>query len=148
MIMTDQSTTPPGRSSSTPAKVVPYLAVKGAVEALAFYARAFGAEEVMRLELDGKIGHAEFRIGGATFFLADEWEPMKVLSPLTLGGYSVSLAIVVTDADAFVQHLADCGATVERPVEDGPAEGQRAGWVIDPYGHRWHISAPTAAADR
>ncbi len=144
--MTDQPTTPSGRSSSTPAKVVPYLAVNGAAEALAFYTQAFGAEEVMRMELDGKIGHAEFRIGEATFFLADEWQPMKVLSPLTLGGYSVSLAIVVTDADAFVQHLADCGATVERPVEEGPAEGQRAGWVIDPYGHRWHISAPVPAA--
>ena len=144
--MTDQPTTPPGRSSSTPATVVPYLAVKGAAAALTFYAEAFGAEEILRMEQDGKIGHAEFRIGRATFYLADEWEPMKVRSPLTLGGYSVSLALVVTDADAFVQHLADCGATVERPVEDGPAEGLRAGWVIDPYGHRWHIAAPTAGS--
>ncbi len=147
--MNDQPRTPPGRTSSTPASVIPYLAVNGAAAALDFYAEAFGAEEIMRLEQDGKIGHAEFRIGRATFYLADEWEQMLVRSPLSLGGYPVSLALTVTDADAFVQHLADCGATVERPVEDGPAEGLRAGWVIDPYGHRWHIAAPTGSgADR
>ncbi|WP_161606258.1 hypothetical protein [Microlunatus speluncae] len=43
--MTDQPTIPPGRSPSTPEKVVPYLAVNGAAEALAFYAEAFGAED-------------------------------------------------------------------------------------------------------
>lgn len=145
--MSDQLTTPPGRSPSTPATVVPYLAVDGAAEALAFYAKAFGAEEIMRLEQGGRLGHAEFRIGQATFYLADEWAAMSVRSPRSLGGYSVSLALQVTDADAFVDHLADCGVTVERPVEDGPGEGMRAGWVIDPYGHRWHIAAPTTGAE-
>lgn len=144
--MTD-TTTPSGLRATEPNTVVPYLAVKGATDALSFYARVFGAEEIMRLEQDGKIGHAEFRIGQAIFYLADEWPSMKVLSPTTLGGYSVSLVLLVGDADAFVAHLAEGGVTVERPVDHGPEEGTRAGWVIDPYGHRWHImsQAPTGS---
>lgn len=136
---------PPGRTEDLPSVVVPYLAVVNGVEALSFYARAFGAVEVMRMEDDGVITHSEFTIGGATFYLSDEWPPMKVRSPETLGGYSVSLALEVADADVFVAHLASHGVTVERPVEPGPGEGRRHGWVIDPYGHRWHIVAPSGA---
>ena len=137
--------TPIETGGPLPSVVVPYLAVVGGAEALDFYARAFGAREVYRLPNDdGTLGHAEFVIGGARFFLSDEWPPMDVRSPLTLGGYSVSLAIEVDDADAFVAQVAAEGARVERPVSDGPEEGYRAGWVIDPYGHRWHISSRTA----
>ncbi|GAA2092162.1 hypothetical protein GCM10009841_00920 [Microlunatus panaciterrae] len=124
-----------------PRTVVPYLAVAGGGEALDFYARAFGAREVMRMDEGGLIAHAEFTIGGARFFLSDEWPSLNVRSPATLGGFSVSLAIEVADADALVERLAEHGATIERPVEAGPVEGTRAGWVVDPYGHRWHISS-------
>lgn len=136
---------PPGRTAPTPAAVVPYLAVDGGAAALDFYARAFGAEETMRMADGDKIAHSEFRIGGATFFLADEWPQMKVLSPTSVGGYPVSLAIEVADTDAFVDHLLSCGVTVERGVDDGPAEGYRHAWVVDPYGHRWHLSSPTGS---
>jgi PhnB protein len=121
--------------------VIPYLAVADGAAALAFYAEAFGAVETFRIEDGGKIGHAEFRIFGAVFYLSDEWPEMKVKSPATLGGYSVSLALTVPDADQFVQRVAACGARVERPVAEGPQEGTRAAWVIDPFGHRWHISS-------
>ena len=136
--------TPPGRTETTPATVIPYLAVQGAAEALDFYTQAFGAVEKSRLAEGDKIGHAEFSIGDATFYISDEWEPMKVLSPTTLGGHSVSLAIEVPGPDAFVAHLAESGASVERGVDDGPQEGYRHAWVVDPYGHRWHISGPAA----
>jgi PhnB protein len=133
------------RSADLPASVVPYLAVNGGAAALEFYSRAFGARETFRITNDdGTLGHAEFIIGQARFFLADEWPVMGVRSPLSLGGYSVSLAITVDDADAYVARLADAGATVERPVDDGPEPGMRAGWVIDPFGHRWHISSRVA----
>jgi PhnB protein len=131
--------------AAMPESVVPYLAVNGGAAALEFYTRAFAARETFRLRNDdGTLGHAEFFIGRAKFFLADEWPVMGVKSPLTLGGYSVSLAITVDDADSFVLRLADEGATIERPVSDGPEPGTRAGWVIDPFGHRWHISSRLA----
>jgi len=136
---------PPGRGDATPATVVPYLAVRGAAEAIDYYRRAFGAQERSRIEEGGVVGHAELGIGGATVYLADEWESMQVLAPTTLGGWSVSLSIEVEDVDAFVAHLVDSGARLERGVDDGPEEGWRSAWVVDPYGHRWHVSSPTAA---
>lgn len=139
---TTPAAVPAGRTAGLPRTVVPYLAVTDGAEALAFYARAFGAVEVMRMEEQGVIAHSEFTIGGATFYLSDEWPPMNVRSPRTLGGYSVSLAIEVADVDAFVPHLSSHGVTVERDVEDGPGEGQRHAWLVDPYGHRWHVASP------
>lgn len=140
--MADAAGVPPGRTGALPGRVIPYLAVRDAVQALAFYTEAFGAEEKFRLEDGGRVGHAEFSIGGATFYLADEWPEMSVRSPASLGGWSVSLAIEVADADAFVAHLVKSGARVERDEDDGPGPGRRQAWVVDPYGHRWHISAP------
>ncbi len=133
-------------TSTLPTAVVPYLAVRGGAAALDFYAEAFGAVEQSRMAgPDGTIAHAEFTIGSARFFLADEWPDAKVLSPSTLGGYAVALALEVADAPALVERLAAHGATVERPVGDGPEPGTVAGWVIDPYGHRWFLSSRTPA---
>lgn len=147
--MTSTPTIPPGRTAELPRSVVPYLAVGNGAEALDFYARVFGAVEVMRLEdEDFGIAHSEFTIGGATFYLSDEWAPMHVKSPTTLGGYSVSLAIEIADVDTFVEHLSAHGVTIERGVQDGPGEGQRHAWVVDPYGHRWHLESPAVAAGR
>lgn len=147
--MTTTPAVPPGRTAQLPRSVVPYLAVGNGAQALDFYARAFGAVEVMRMEDDDfGIAHSEFTIGGATFYLSDEWVPMNVRSPKSLGGYSVSLAIEIADVDPFVEHLTRHGVTVERAVEDGPGEGQRHAWVVDPYGHRWHIQSPAEAAGR
>ncbi len=126
-----------------PSSVVPYLAVVGGAEALSFYATAMGAVEKTRMTNDdGTLGHAEFTIGAATFFLADEWpEMVGVRSPVSLGGNSVSLSLEVDDAPAWVERATDAGARVERPVEPGPAEGFQAGWIIDPFGHRWHLTS-------
>jgi len=77
-----------------PGSVVPYLAVIGGAQALDFYAAAMGAVEKTRMTNDdGTLGHAEFMIGAAKFYLADEWPEMGVRSPVSLGGNSISLSV-------------------------------------------------------
>jgi PhnB protein len=121
--------------------VTAYLCANPAAEAIDFYKRAFGAEEIYRyVGDDGRIGHAEIKIGPTTLFMSDEWDAYHVLSPKTLGGNSVSFSVSVRDADGAFARAIDAGATVERPLND-EAFG-RSGWLVDPYGHRWNIVAP------
>lgn len=144
MSSTSTPSTSTARTSPRPRTLVPYLAVTGGVAALDFYARAFGAIETSRmLADDGRVAHSEMTIGGAPVYLSDEWPELEVRSPCTLGGCSVSLVLEVDDADAFVTHLARSDVRVEREVGPGPEPGTRAGWVIDPYGHRWHVWSAT-----
>ncbi|MEX2225904.1 MAG: VOC family protein [Dehalococcoidia bacterium] len=121
-------------------RVTPYLCAKGAAEAIEFYKKAFGAEETYRYEEDGRIGHAEIRIGDTAVYVSDEWEPYRVLSPLTLNGNSVSLSISTPTADAVFERAINAGAKVERPLAD--EFFGRSGWLIDPFGHRWNIMTP------
>jgi PhnB protein len=90
-------------------------------------------------------------IQGNTIYLADEHPEIGVVSPTTLGRTPVSLVLEVPDADAAVEQAVTAGATVERPVTDNPG-GRRAGWIVDPSGHRWNLSGPstqtTALPDR
>ena len=118
-------------------RVTPYICVKGAAEAIAFYQRAFGATERYRIPWEGKIGHAEITIGETIIMLSDEFPEMGVLSPRTLKGTCCSLSADVEDVDAAYQRALDAGATVERPLKDEPYG--RGGWLIDPFGHRWHL---------
>ena len=126
------------RNTITRTKVTAYLCCNGASDAIEFYKRAFGAEEHYRMEDGGRIGHAEIGIGDTTLYVSDEWPEMHVLSPKSLGGYSTSFVVDVTDADAAFKVAIDAGATVERPLVDAPYG--RTGWVVDPFGHRWCIS--------
>ncbi|HEY7295047.1 MAG TPA: VOC family protein [Dehalococcoidia bacterium] len=127
-------------------RVTAYLCAKGAAEAVAFYARAFGATEGYRFTMpDGRIGYTELTIGGSTLMLSDEAPELGVLSPRSLGGNSTSFVVEVEDADAAFQRALDAGATVERPLKDEPYG--RAGWVVDPFGHRWSIMTPTPDFD-
>lgn len=121
--------------------VTPYLCAKDAAAALDFYIAAFGATERYRyVDEAGRIGHAEFDIGDSLLYLSDEWAEYGVLSPATLGGNSVSLSLSIDDAEAAFARAVDAGARVERPLKDEPYG--RGGWVIDPFGHRWHIHTP------
>ena len=123
----------------TTTRVTAYLCANGASEAIEFYKRAFGAEERYRMaDASGRIGHAEITIGDTTLYISDEWAEMRVLSPKTLNGHSVAFVIDVADPDSAFQRAIDAGATVERPVKDEPYG--RAGWLVDPFGHRWCIS--------
>ncbi|MCC7115358.1 MAG: VOC family protein [Burkholderiales bacterium] len=123
---------PPGYHS-----VTPYLVVRGAAQALDFYARAFGAVEVLRLPMGGLIGHAEIRIGDSIVMLADEMEGYA--GPQTIGGSPVSLMIYTKDVDAMFDRAVAAGATVRRPVAD-QFYGDRTGVLVDPYGHVWSIA--------
>jgi PhnB protein len=124
--------------------VAPYLCASPAAEAIDFYKQAFGAEELSRMDMpDGRVGHAEIRIGESLIMLADEWPEYRVLSPRTLNGNSVSLVLSVPDADAAFRRAVDAGATIQRPLTDEPYG--RSGRLIDPFGHRWHITGPTTS---
>lgn len=119
--------------------VIPYLSVKGADEAIAFYKDVFGATEVMRFDHQGKIGHAELKIGDSHIMLADEFPDMDVRSPKSIGGTPVSIMVYVPDVDATVAKALKAGATVQHPIAD-KFYGDRSGSVVDPFGHVWHIS--------
>jgi uncharacterized glyoxalase superfamily protein PhnB len=128
--------------------LTPYLCCKDAASALAFYAKAFGAQETMRMsEPGGRIGHAEITIGGAALMLSDEHPEMGIVGPGSLGGTPVSLHLYVADADATVRAAAAAGATVERAVAD-QFYGDRSGTIRDPFGHRWMISTRKEAVSR
>ncbi len=123
------------------AHATPYLSVRGAAEALAFYQRAFGALETMRIaQPDGRIGHAEFRIGQALLMLADEFPDHGFVGPKTLGGTSVSVHVYVEDVDALAERAVAAGAKLLRPVAD-EFYGDRSAALEDPFGHRWRFAS-------
>jgi PhnB protein len=118
----------------------PYLIIRGAGDAIEFYKKAFGATELFRFPTpDGKIGHAEIKIGDSPIMLADEYPQMGYNSPQTLGGSPVSLMIYVEDVDTTFNQAVAAGATVKEAVSD-KFYGDRIGTLTDPFGHMWHIS--------
>jgi PhnB protein len=120
--------------------VTPYLTVKGAAQAIEFYRRAFGAEEVMRLQApDGSVMHAEIRLGGGVLMLHDEAPQWQAFSPPTLGGSPCGLMLYVEDVDAVVQRAVAAGATLTMAVAD-QFYGDRCGGLKDPFGHKWHVA--------
>ena len=125
---------PPGYHS-----VTPYLIVADASAALDFYARAFGAEELCRFPMGGRIGHSEMRIGDSRVMVSDEWPDYGCRGPNAYGGTPVGLMIYVPDADTAFDRAVQAGATVDRPVTDH-FYGDRSGTLVDPFGHKWTLS--------
>lgn len=128
-------------------EVYPYLRVHSASEAIDFYARAFGATELFRLtEPNGRIGHAEIKIGPATLMLADEHPERGLRGPRSLGGTTFSIHLHVGDVDRAYEQAVSAGASVVRPPQD-QFYGERSAAVRDPFGHEWllgaHIEAVT-----
>ena len=118
----------------------PYLIVRGAAQAIAFYEKALGAREVFRLcEPSGKIGHAELMLDDARLLLADEYPDFGALSPVSVGGTPVTIHLYVADVDAVVARAVEGGATVLRPAKD-EFFGDRSAMLTDPFGHRWQIA--------
>lgn len=136
-ITTSQPTAATGAATAT---VRPYLTVHDGAGALAFYAEAFGAIEVMRIAMEGgELGHAEFRIGDAAFYLSDEFPEMGVTSPRRLGGTSFAVHLDVDDVDGVFARAVAAGAEALTAPADQP-HGARHGTLVDPYGHRWMLS--------
>ena len=120
--------------------VTPYLIIEGAGDAIEFYKQAFGATELFRFPApDGKIGHAEIKIGDSHLMLADAYPDMGYNGPKSLGGSPVSLMIYVEDVDTVFNRAVQAGATVKEAVSD-KFYGDRLGSLIDPFGHVWHVS--------
>ena len=122
-------------------EVIPYLYIKGAAQAIGFYARAFGARETYAriTDGDGRVGHAELTIGASTIFLADEHPEIGVISPATLGGSHMSFVINLPDVDDVVKQAVAAGGRLSRPVEN-KFYGHRSGEITDPFGYRWTLS--------
>ncbi|HEY3664013.1 MAG TPA: VOC family protein [Chthoniobacterales bacterium] len=118
----------------------PSLVVDDAAAAIDFYRKAFGAEELFRLTdpESGKVGHAEMTIKGVLVMLGEEYAGIN-RSPKSLGGTSVNLGLMSTDAKADMDRAVAAGAEVVRPLAD-QFYGHRAGRVRDPFGHEWVIS--------
>ena len=118
----------------------PYLIIKGAARALDFYKQAFGAEELMRFPMpDGKVGHAEIKIGNSPIMLADEFPEMGHKSPESLGGSSVSILLYVPDVDKTFAQALKAGGKELQPLKD-QFYGDRSGTLTDPFGHVWTVS--------
>ena len=121
--------------------VTPYLTVRGAAEAIAFYTRAFGAQEIERMPgPDGKsLMHAEVRIGDSVVMLSDEFPQTGCLSPQSLGGVTSYVFLYVPDVDAVFRRAVEAGARVTMPLTD-MFWGDRFGKVADPFGHEWGMA--------
>lgn len=121
--------------------VTPYLTVQDAAQALAFYQKAFGAQETECLKgPDGKILHAEIKIGDSVIMLGEARPEMGCATPASLNAVSVSLYCYVKDVDAAFERAVRAGAKVVMPLQD-MFWGDRHGQVSDPWGHRWSLAA-------
>jgi PhnB protein len=120
--------------------VTPYLSIKCAAGAIAFYTKVLGAKEVMRMPgPDGTIGHAEIQIGDSRIMLADEYPDMNFRGPRAFGGTPVHIHVYVKDADKVAKKAVAAGAKQLRPVVD-QFYGDRSGSLQDPFGHVWHVA--------
>jgi len=121
--------------------LTPHLVVKGASQAIEFYKRAFGAEEIKRLPgPDGKsLIHAELKIGNSRLLLVDEFPEMDCRGPRSVGGSPVSIHMFVDDADSAFDKALAAGAEVRMPLAD-QFWGDRYGVLTDPFGHIWSIA--------
>ena len=121
--------------------LTPHLVVKGASQAIEFYKRAFGAEEISRvLGPDGKsLMHAELKIGDSRLFLVDEFPEMDCRGPQSIGGTPVTIHVYVEDVDAAFSKAVAAGAQVRMPLAD-MFWGDRYGVLADPFGHAWSLA--------
>ena len=125
--------------------VTPHLVVRGAVKALAFYGKAFGAEEMLRMQSpDGKIAHAEMKIGDSIVMVSDEFpaqgpQDEGAKAPESLKGTTGGLMLYVKDVDKLFERAVKAGAKALMPVSD-MFWGDRYGKLLDPFGHVWAIA--------
>ncbi|MFL5494982.1 MAG: VOC family protein [Gemmatimonadales bacterium] len=120
--------------------VTPSIVVDGAAKAIDFYKKALGAEEIMRFPgPDGKIMHAEIRIGDSVIMLVDEMPDQGGRGPKLIGGTPVSFFIYGENVDAAWKRAVDAGAKPIMPLDD-QFWGDRTGMLEDPFGHHWWLA--------
>ena len=120
--------------------VTPSLVCTPCADAIEFYRRAFGAEEIgsRMTGPDGKVGHAEIRIGDSIVMLGDEWPGGPTQAPTSLGGSTAALFIYTDDVDTLWQRALEAGAEEVYPLEM-QFYGDKSGRVRDPFGHTWGL---------
>jgi uncharacterized glyoxalase superfamily protein PhnB len=120
--------------------VTPHMTVKDAARAIEFYKQAFGATERGAMKgPDGKVMHAELKIGDSIVMLADEFPEFGAVSPQSGGTAAIGLHIYTEDVDAAFDRAVQAGAKVEMPVMD-MFWGDRYGKLVDPFGQKWSIA--------
>ena len=120
--------------------VTPYLTINGAAEAIEWYKKVFGAKEGQRMPSpDGKIMHAEIRIGNSTVFLSDLFEATGSKDPKEIEDTGVALHIISPKVDHMWKNALSGGAKVEMELDD-QFWGDRFGQLRDPFGHFWSVS--------
>jgi len=122
--------------------ITPYLIIKDAAQAIEYYKKAFGATEVFRMDQpDGKVGHAELKIGNSRIMVSEENPKMGhgYTSATSIGASPVSLYLYMPDVDRVVERAVAAGAKTLKPVQD-QFYGDRSGFIQDPFGHLWGIA--------
>ena len=115
------------------------LTVKNSADALDFYARAFGAEELYRMSIPGGgIAHCEFTIGNTRIFMSDEAEPWHAYAMPDGAKSSCLFSLAVPECDAAHSKAVAAGATALTEPED-QFYGARSSVLLDPFGYRWSI---------
>jgi predicted enzyme related to lactoylglutathione lyase len=148
VIVSDLSTLPE-KSEAAGAPVpaaVPYLAVRGASDAIDWYVDVLGARLIDEpiVMPDGRIGHATLELSGGVLYLSEEHPELGVVAP-TPGAASVSLMLNVPDADAALAKVVEGGGRSDREPYD--AYGTRNAWIVDPFGHRWCLQGPVSGPE-
>jgi PhnB protein len=129
------SFTPAGYHTATP-----YLIIKGAADAIEFYKKIFGAQEIVRMPgPNGSIMHAEIKIGDSMIMLGEEMAEMGFRGPQSIGGSPVGICLYFPDVDARFNAAVAAGAKVTKPLQN-QFYGDRSGTVADPWGHVWTIA--------
>jgi PhnB protein len=127
--------------------ITPNIVVSDVAEALTFYKKALGADETVRMPgPNGRIMHAEMRLGDSVFMLGEEMPDMNRKSPKKYGGSPVGFYVYVESVDAAWKRAVDAGAKTMMPLAD-MFWGDRTGTLEDPFGHVWslaeHVKDPT-----
>lgn len=123
---------------------------RGAVDALRFYADAFGAVMVEEpfFGADDEVVHAEIRIGDSVVFVTDEGADGNGVAPSSAGGtVTAVMAINVPDVDTLWARAVEAGCEVIYPLAD-QFYGDRGGRLRDPFGHQWMLSTHIEDVDR
>ena len=128
-------------------RVMPYLHVAGAADAIAFYEKVFGATERLRMpDPSGKVGHAELQLGDSVIMLADEYPDMGIRGPSAYGGSPVTISVYVEDVDDVFERALEAGAKTTQEIEN-QFYGDRSGSFEDPWGHRWSVATHVEDVD-
>ena len=121
--------------------ITPHLMLDNAAQTIDWYKKALGAEEINRhIGPDGKIVHAELKIGDSRFYANDVMHGQK--GPRALGGSPAALWLYVENSDALFNRAVGAGAQVQMPLDD-QFWGDRGGAVTDPEGYTWWIATRT-----